>query len=306
MTREQLNEEKQQEIFKEQNKEIIKKIVKKVMKIFLIILVIGTIFFSYTTYVSSVKIKVREYRITEKKIPASFNGLKIIQLTDLHYGTTMFNENVKDIVKMTNDRKPDLIVFTGDLIDKNYKLTNKEQEEIIKELKKLSASLGKYAIIGDEDNEKTNTILNQANFTILKNESELIYQKNNEPILLVGLSSNSKNQNIEKAYSYFKQDVFNSNIYTITLLHEPDTVDDIIESYNSDLFLAGHSNNGNIRLPFVKYSLFKVEGAKKYDQDYYNLGNSKLYISSGLGTTNQSNIRLFCRPSINFFRLSNQ
>lgn len=306
MTREQLNEEKQQEIFKEQNKEIIKKIVKKVMKIFLIILVIGTIFFSYTTYVSSVKIKVREYRITEKKIPASFNGLKIIQLTDLHYGTTMFNENVKDIVKMTNDRKPDLIVFTGDLINKNYKLTNKEQEEIIKELKKLSASLGKYAIIGDEDNEKTNTILNQTNFTILKNESELIYQKNNEPILLVGLSSNSKNQNIEKAYSYFKQDVFNSNIYTITLLHEPDTVDDIIGSYNSDLFLAGHSNNGNIRLPFVKYSLFKVDGAKKYDQDYYNLGNSKLYISSGLGTTNQSNIRLFCRPSINFFRLSNQ
>lgn len=306
MTREQLNEEKQQEIFKEQNKENIKKIVKKVMKILLIILVIGTIFFSYTTYVSSVKIKVREYRITEKKIPASFNGLKIIQLTDLHYGTTMFNENVKDIVKMTNNRKPDLIVFTGDLFNKNYKLTNKEQEEIIKELKKLSASLGKYAIIGDEDNEKTNNILNQANFTILKNESELIYQKNNEPILLVGLSSNSKNQNIEKAYSYFKQNVFNSNIYTITLLHEPDTVDDIIGSYNSDLFLAGHSNNGNIRLPFVKYSLFKVDGAKKYDQDYYNLGNSKLYISSGLGTTNKSNIRLFCRPSINFFRLSNQ
>lgn len=306
MTREQLNEEKQQEIFKEQNKENIKKIVKKVMKILLIILVIGTIFFSYTTYVSSVKIKVREYRITEKKIPASFNGLKIIQLTDLHYGTTMFNENIKDIVKMTNDRKPDLIVFTGDLFNKNYKLTNKEQEEIIKELKKLSASLGKYAIIGDEDNEKTNNILNQANFTILKNESELIYQKNNEPILLVGLSSNSKNQNIEKAYSYFKQNVFNSNVYTITLLHEPDTVDDIIGSYNSDLFLAGHSNNGNIRLPFVKYSLFKVDGAKKYDQDYYNLGNSKLYISSGLGTTNKSNIRLFCRPSINFFRLSNQ
>lgn len=306
MTREQLNEEKQQEIFKEQNKENIKKIVKKVMKILLIILVIGTIFFSYTTYISSVKIKVREYRITDKKIPASFNGLKIIQLTDLHYGTTMFNENVKDIIKMTNDRNPDLIVFTGDLIDKDYKLTNKEQEKIIKELKKLSASLGKYAIIGDEDNEKTNTILNQADFTILKNESELIYQKNNDPILLVGLSSNSKNQNIEKAYSYFKQDVFNSDIYTITLLHEPDTVDDIIGTYNSDLFLAGHSNNGNIRLPFIKYSIFKVDGAKKYDQDYYNLGNSKLYISSGLGTTNQSNIRLFCRPSINFFRLSTQ
>ena len=47
-----------------------------------------------------------------------------------------------------------------------------------------------------------------------------------------------------------------------------------------------------------------MDGAKKYDQDYYEIDNSKLYISSGLGT--QNGIRLFCRPSINFYRLSNK
>ena len=102
MTREELNEKKQQAIFKEQNKEQIKKIVKKITKILLIILILGTIFFSYTTYISSVKIKVREYRITNKKIPESFNGTKIIQISDLHYGTTMFESNLKDIVKKVN------------------------------------------------------------------------------------------------------------------------------------------------------------------------------------------------------------
>ena len=50
----------------------------------------------------------------------------------------------------------------------------------------------------------------------------------------------------------------------------------------------------------------KKEGASKYDQDYYKINDSKLYISSGLGTNNSNSIRLFCRPSINFFRLSNE
>jgi predicted MPP superfamily phosphohydrolase len=77
-----------------------------------------------------------------------------------------------------------------------------------------------------------------------------------------------------------------------------------MSNYTTDLFLAGHSHNGNIRIPFINKSIYKVEGAKKYDQDYYKIKNSNLYISSGLGTTN--GIRLFCRPSINFFRLSNK
>ena len=305
MTREELNNEKQEKIIKEEKKEATKMIVKKTIKWLIIILIIGISFFSYTTYISSVKVKVREYRITDNKIPASFNGTKIIQLSDLHYGTTMFINNLSDIVNKVNVRNPDIVVFTGDLIDNNYKLSSNNREKIIKEFQKIKASLGKYAIMGDEDNDEFKTILNQAGFTILNNSYELIYNNDNNPILLVGLSSTKKNQNIENAYSYFKQEVYNSNIYTITILHEPDTVDDIIGTYPTDLFLAGHSNNGNIRIPFLKYSIFKVDGAKKYDQDFYQINNYKLYISSGLGTTNSSNIRLFCRPSINFFRLSN-
>lgn len=306
MTREEINKQKQQEIFKEENKEKVKKTIKIFFKLTIIIVIFTCSFFFYTTYVSTIKIGVREYRLIEKKIPDSFNGLKIIQLSDLHYGSTMFNKDVKKIIKLVNDRKPDLIVFTGDLINKSYKLSSKEQESLTKELKKLNASLGKYAITGEEDNDNFMTILNQSDFTILNNESELIYDNNNDPIILVGLSSYLANkQDIDKAYAYFNEATHNSNIYTITILHEPDAVDDIKEVYQSDLYLAGHSHNGNIRIPYLNYAL-KKEGAKIYDQDYYNLNGSKLYISSGLGTNNSNNIRLFCRPSINFFRLSNK
>ena len=306
MTRQEINEEKQKEIFKEQNKENIKKSIKIFLKIILFFIIFITIFFYYTTYISTVKIQVREYRINNKKIPSNFNGLKIIQLSDLHYGSTMFIKNVQEIVTLINERNPDLIVFTGDLINKDFKLSSKEQEKLINELKKLNASLGKYAISGEEDLESFTTIFNQSDFTILSDESELIYNDNINPILLVGVTTPIKdNDSLETAYSYFKEPTHNPDIYTITLLHQPDYVDDIINNYNTDLFLAGHSHNGNIRVPILIYSM-KKEGAKKYDQDYYDLENKQLFISSGLGTNNSNSIRLFCRPSINFFRLSNK
>ncbi|MBQ9019338.1 MAG: metallophosphoesterase [Bacilli bacterium] len=301
MTREELNKEIHKELFKEEKQEKIKGLIKIIIKTILFLIIFFTVFFLYTTYISTVKISVREYRIKNNNIPNSLNGLKIIQFSDLHYGTTMFLKNVKEVKKIINKRKPDIVVFTGDLIDKNYKLSSKEQEKLINELNEIEVNLGKYAILGDEDNEKISTIFNQSNFIVLRNEYDLIYKDDNNPILLVGISS--KEKDFEKAYSYFKEENHKSDIYTITLIHEPDTVEDISGTYNSNLYLAGHSHNGEIRIPFIKYPIIQFKGSKKYNQDYYKINNSKLYITSGLGS--KSGIRLFCRPSINFYRLSN-
>ena len=304
MTREELNKDIRAKVSSESNKENTKKAVKTIIKSLVIIAILGTLFFTYTTYVSTAKVGVREYRIINEKIPDNFNGLKIVQMSDLHYGSTMFNKDVKKIVNLINDRKPDIVVFTGDLINKNYNLDSKEQEELINNLKSISTTINKYAVLGDEDNEKIATIFNQSNFIILRDESDLIYNSTTNPILLVGINTRSKEPNIDKAYSYFKEPTHNANIYTIGLLHEPDTVDNILNVYPTDLFLAGHSHNGTIRIPFLKYPLIKEENAIKYNQDYYKLNSSELYISSGLGS--EKGIRLFCRPSINFFRLSNK
>jgi len=304
MTREELNEEIQKEIELEQKQEKRKKIIKKTIKGIFIIILLSILFYSYTTYISTVKIGVREYRIINEKVPTPFNGLKIIQLSDLHYGSTMFQENVKQIKKIVNDRNPDIIVFTGDLIKKNYNISAQEQEELIKELKLMKSTLGKYAILGDEDNEKVATIFNQSEFSILRNDYDLIYKDNSIPLLLIGINSQKKEQDISKSFRYFQQETYNSNIYTITIFHEPDTVEEIVGSYHSDLLIAGHSHNGDIRIPIINKAIRKKAGAQKYDQDFYNIDNTPFYISSGLGT--ESGIRLFCRPSINFFRISNQ
>ena len=72
----------------------------------------------------------------------------------------------------------------------------------------------------------------------------------------------------------------------------------------ANLLLAGHSHNGNIILPFIG-GVVKYEGANNYYSEKYNVGNSKLFISSGVGT-NGVGVRFLCQPSINFFRLSNK
>ncbi len=302
ITRTQKNEEKQKELIREENRETRKKIVLITLKIIITIILLSVTFYLYTTFISSKVITVKEERIINEKIPSNFDGLKIIHISDIHYGSTIFIDDIKKIINIINKRNPDLVVFTGDLIDKNYKLTNKEQEKLMTELKKIKTTIGKYAVSGEEDSEQFNTIMNQSNFTILNNSYELIYKDTNNPILLIGLNNSKKSIDINNAYNYFNQPTHNSNIYTITLLHKPDTIDEILESYPTDIFLAGHSHNGQIRLPYIG-GILKKDGAQKYINEFYQLDNTKVYISSGIGTT-ENGFRLFCSPSINYFRLS--
>ena len=305
ITRTELNKEKQRKIIDEEKREKRKKLIKFFFKLVMFILIFTTVFFLYITYIANTKIIVKEQRIISKKIPSNFNGLKVIQFSDIHFGTTVFEKELNNLVKIINSRNPDLVIFTGDLIDKNYKPTSKEQEKIINELKKINASIGKYAVNGDEDKEQFNTILNQSDFIILNNEYDLLYKDKNNPILLIGMNSSlTKKIDINNAYKYFEEENHNANIYTISILHEPDSVDKIISNYNSDLFLAGHSHNGQIKIPHFG-TIVRKNGAKKYYNEYYKLKNSKLFISSGIGT-NDSGIRIFAHPSINLFRLSNE
>lgn len=300
MTREELNKEIQDEIEYEELKEKRKKAVKKVIKIIAIIFIISLVFIVYTKIISTNGLKVKEERIELKKIPDSFNGVKIIQFSDLQYGSTIFEEEVKSLVKKINTRNPDIVVFTGDLIDQDYKIKHEEKEKIIKELNKINANIGKYAVSGDEDKEYFNTIFTQAGFTVLDDSYDLIYNKENNPILITGLKSETKD--IDKAFSYYKEEKSNKDIYSILIMHEPDTIDQVLNNYKVDLALSGGNLNGEIYIPKVG-GLITRKDAKKYTKEYYKINDTRLYVSSGIGT-DKLGIRLGTRPSINFLRLA--
>jgi len=104
------------------------------LKIFLIViiiiltLVVCTIL--YSRYIGTSGIEVKERKIVNSKLPESYKGLKIVHLSDIHYGKTINKKKLNKIIDKINLIKPDLVVFTGDLIDTDTKITNKLIEEL--------------------------------------------------------------------------------------------------------------------------------------------------------------------------------
>ena len=304
MTREELNQTKQETLTKQAHREARKKLVIFSMKTIFFLVVFFSLFLFYNYYISTTRIEVKERRVISEKIPDNFNGLKIIQFSDIHYGNNIFDEELERLVKVINSRKPDLVIFSGDLIDPKFKLTKKEKKRVITTLSKIKSSIGKYAISGDEDKDISMEILRTCDFNILNNNYDLVYNSTNNPILLIGIDSYlNKKVDFDKAFAYFEIPEHNSNIYTIVMVHEPDCYDEF-KDHKVDLVLAGHSHNGYIRLPKLGAITKKEKGAQKYRDFEYKFDDTYFFISNGIGT-NGNGIRLFNHPSVSLLRLSN-
>lgn len=288
---------------------------KQKIGIFLgIFLLLLCIIISYSHFIGTTGLIIKEYKITNSNIPNSFYGFKIVHISDIHFGRTIKEKELKKIVNQINLLKPDIIVLTGDLLDEKTNLSSNQIKQIQKLLSNMKVTIGKFAITGENDykQKEWSTIIKNSGFINLNDTYELIYKDDYEPILLAGLSSNLKGtkkakDKIEPINQYIESikdsDEISIPHYKILLMHEPDFVNDInYKNYN--LILAGHSHNGQVKIPFIG-SLLKPKGAKIYNEVYYKLNHTNFYISSGLGTS-KYDFRLFNRPSINFYRLVNK
>lgn len=257
---------------------------KKWVKVLLLVIIIISTLFLWSRYISTNRLKVKEYAIIDEKLPDNFNGLKIVHFSDILYGRTTNIVTIKKLVNEMNILKPDILIFTGDLFEPSINIPNKDKEKIIDELKKINTSIGAFAITGDSDKKEYESIMVESNFEIIDEEDKLIYFNGNTPIKIT-----NKKDNVD-------------NLFTIGLIHKPDEIDNM-NLTNVNLVLAGHSLNGQIRIPFYG-ALIKRTGAKKYTDSYYELNNTKFYISSGIGTEDFS-FRFNNKPSINLYRLTN-
>ncbi len=238
-----------------------------------------------------------ENTININGLPESYDGFKIIQISDILLGSTKSTEDLKEIVTEINDIKPDIVVFTGDLVSNGYNLNDEEIESLKESLKEINVNLYKYAVMGnnDEDNiELFQSVMKDADFIILDNESNYIFYKDNTPIKITGITNLD---NIDKALDMVDN---LDNCLNLVITHYPDFID-TLSNYDIDIVIAGGSLKGQIRIPFWG-GILKQEGAKKYLDDYYVVGDTKMYVSGGLGTETIQ-FRLFNKPEINLYRL---
>ncbi len=279
---------------------------KKILKFLLKLLLLIFLVFVYARYAGTNGLKTKEYTISDRDLPNGFDGLKIVHFSDLHYNRSVNISKVKEVVDEINLINPDIVVFTGDLIDKDVPLTDKDFNDLANMLMKINSKYGKYAVIGNHDyekKEKVKDVYDGSNFKLLENTHDLIYNEDNEKIFIGGVDNVTYNEDdISKTLSPLKED--NDIAYRIVLVHEPDISDKIVKDYDVHLILAGHSHNGQVRLPFIG-AVYKPPYAKKYYDNYYNIAGTRLYVSSGIGVS-LIDLRLFNHPSINFYRINKE
>jgi len=267
----------------------------------IVVLILGLILGLCARFFGTKGLIIKEY-LVEDNIPSNFDGLKIVHISDIHYGRTIFEKEMKNIVDNVNMLKPDIVVITGDILDNKLDSGIEGRDILIKYLNQIEAKLGKYLVNGNHDlgKEYFYDIANNSNFKYLENSYELIYFEGYEPIIIAGVSSAYDEVNInDKLIEYGKYLEENDVKYKILLAHEPDVVSDL--KYDFDLILSGHSHNGQVRLPLVG-AVVLPDYSKKYYDEHYNVDGAELFISSGVGTSTLP-IRLLNKPSINFYRI---
>ncbi|GGP14608.1 metallophosphoesterase [Oceanobacillus neutriphilus] len=257
----------------------------------------GTYF--YAREIEPSLLTITEESITSPQIPAAFNQFKIVQFSDTHLGFHYEIEQLESLVSKINNLKPDIILFTGDLVDdpNNYHWNDK----LIQLLQQLDAPEGKFWIYGNHDHGGYGTdILHEtfeaADFKLLQNSSSRI-QRKDASFILAGLDDAMLgNPDISRALEERTDSDF-----TILLAHEPDLAD-TVKNYPVDIQLSGHSHGGQVRLPFIG-DLYTPAYAEKYVQGKYTISDKlTLYVNSGIGTTRLP-YRFLCRPELHVFTL---
>ncbi len=274
------------EIETEERKEKTKALIKKILWIVIPILLLALITFVSLRYIGNYGIVVRERAIYSTKVNDDLHGLKIVHFSDIYYSEYTEMKQIDKLVNRINYTNPDIVIFTGDLISKEYILSHDEKDNLVSKLSSINASIGKIAIKGEIDEGSFDSIMDESGFEIYdENEVNRIFIKNSY-------------FNIANFDENMSQDFGDDEVLNIVLTHNPDNIDTILDNSSPDIILAGHTLNGQVRLPLIG-GLFRNS---KYMDEYYEMGKTKVLICGGTGNK-KLNIRLFNNPSINFIRL---
>ena len=264
------------------------------------------------------EIQVNQVTITSAKLPAAFNGYKIVQFSDAHVGTwgndTTF---ISKLVDRINGLKPDMIVFTGDIVNRR----TDELQPFLKVLSRLKAKDGVYSVLGNHDygdyidwkneadHKRNNELLarweKEMGWRLLNNERKIV-TKGNDSIVLIGVENWGEPPfpeygRLTDAYPSHQDSTYNLNDsrFKILLTHNPEHWSrEVLNISNIDLSLSGHTHAMQMMIsignwkwsPSVfKYSrwggLYKEKSKSGEPMNLYvNIGSGEVGMPSRIGS----------------------
>lgn len=237
------------------------------------------------------RLELKHITFTSPDLPPYFDGYRLVQITDFHLGSfPPGNDFVQKVVDATNNEEPDMILFTGDLVNNQAS----EVEPYLDTLGQLHASDGIYSIWGNHDYCEYG---NNHSIGALKRNRRMLYgyqeslgwhQLMNEhhvvshgmaSIAVIGVENPGQppftnRSNLKKAMKGLKPDMFK-----ILLSHDPHHWRREVVGKKIQLTLAGHTHAGQLKIG--KWTPARM--AFKEWGGAYRIGEQMLYVSSGIG-----------------------
>lgn len=233
-------------------------------------------------------------------LPAGFDGFTIVHLSDLHGHP--YGPDSERLLRMTAEQEPDLIVVTGDLIDR------KEQLDMVPALARgLAAIAPAYYVTGNHEwalgggaVKELKALLTECGVTVLSNRSELL-ERDGGQVVLAGVDDpNGYADQLSPEGLYGAIQLKYPGAYTVLLAHRNDRFGQYANA-GYDFVLSGHGHGGIVRLPFVG-GLIGTDRRffPRWSSGLYTVGDSTLFVSRGLGnnTTPFPGFRIFNRPEL--------
>lgn len=251
-------------------------------------------------------VEVTEITVTSDQLPEAFDGFRIAQISDLH--NAQFGEGNEELLEILQAANPDMIAFTGDIID--YRTP--DLSAVLDFAAKAAQIAPCYYITGNHEYVaaeflKLEAGLVDAGVVVLRNRAAVLL-RGEAYIRLVGMDdysffgSRSGEVNVAKMkgrLSYMLKEGYN-----ILLCHRCELFPRF-EEMDVDLILAGHAHGGQIRIPFVGGLYAPDQGFfPEYDAGIYTLGQMHMVVSRGLGSS-KIPLRVNNRPEVVIITLTN-
>lgn len=247
-------------------------------------------------YGANNRIEVTEYTYDTDALSVSFNGFRIVQLSDLH--NKVFPENNSELLDAVCALEPDIIVLTGDIIDAS---NHTDVDAALLFMQQIKDVAPVYYVLGNHEHYLDKSVLEQFEARIqeygihfLYNETVQIESNTGQTLSLIGLDELSLQANILKTLTKEAPDDFQ-----ILLAHEPQYLDAYYAETGVDLIFSGHAHGGQWRIPFTGQGVYAPDQGffPQYTAGVFTAGDSTLYLSRGLGNSGFP-LRLFNHPEI--------
>jgi len=223
-------------------------------------------------------VEVKHVPIRLKKLPSSLNGLRLVQLTDMHIGLTIGRDFVEDVVRKVNALEPDIVAITGDLIDGSVE----DLGAAVAPLGEIQARLGTFFVTGNHEYysgaDSWLMFLGTLGIRVLRNE-HVELSKDGETIHLAGVDDWTAHQfgnghGSDMARAMAGRDASKP---VILLAHQPIQFEEA-RAHGVDLQISGHTHGGQI-FPFGLLTRL----AQPFLSGLHQRGDSQIYVSSGTG-----------------------